>query len=228
MIRRQTGNQTRHENELLRESGFPSPPRVGFPTRDDRFANCGRETWSPIAANSNSCGTAAAGPTDQPQNNATMNLSRIAITANTQRCMSRPITDRRDDCGRPFLCQGEIEHAKTLPHPGPLPPAVRAGEGEEFGVREPRVAAAIAALPGANILDPFGVVRMPSRQAGRRGRRFHNSHTPCDVERADLLAANIPDPVGVIGIQRQFADALKRRHGSITHWTQVCPAPRNC
>ena len=32
-----------------------------------------------------------------------MNLSRIAITANTQRCMSRPITDRRDDCGRPFL-----------------------------------------------------------------------------------------------------------------------------
>jgi hypothetical protein len=29
-----------------RSVAFPTPPRVGFPTRDDRFANCGRETWS--------------------------------------------------------------------------------------------------------------------------------------------------------------------------------------
>jgi len=34
---------TEEGRDLYREIGSPSPPRDGFPTRDDRFANCGSE-----------------------------------------------------------------------------------------------------------------------------------------------------------------------------------------
>src|SRR5271168_1553661 len=83
--------------------GFPSPPGVGFPTRDDRFAKCGAEK-----------------PRIELQ---TVRSARTSPRADMER--------RRGVLDRLIALSGGTQ-GPAPPLPGPLPPAEREGEGDAW------------------------------------------------------------------------------------------------